>query len=150
RRSREHLADQVQSPIRSYRAPSFSIVRQTQWAFDVLAEEGFLVDSSVFAVRHDLYGMPDAPRFPHWRDTETGKTVFEFPPSTIRCLSNNWGVAGGGYLRLLPYWLTRWALRRINELERQPAVVYFHPWEIDRDQPRIRAGWRSRFRHYHN
>jgi polysaccharide deacetylase family protein (PEP-CTERM system associated) len=144
------LSDQVQQPIRSYRAPSFSIVRSTFWALDVLMEEGYVFDSSVFPVRHDFYGVPDAERFPSWYTTPNGHQIFEFPPSTIRTARNNWGVAGGGYLRLAPYGATHWSIRHINEVEQQPAMVYFHPWEIDPDQPVIEAGLRSTVRHYTN
>jgi polysaccharide deacetylase family protein (PEP-CTERM system associated) len=145
RTARQYLMDLVQRPVSCYRAPSFSITKRTLWALDILAGEGFKIDSSIFPVRHDLYGMPDANRFPHWRNG-----IFEFPPTTIRHFSNNFGVAGGGYLRLLPYQFTRWALRSVNEGERQPANVYFHPWELDPDQPRIQASLKSRLRHYTN
>ncbi len=145
RRARRCLMDQAQQPIHCYRAPSFSIVKSTLWALDILAEEGFKIDSSIFPVKHDLYGIPDARRFPHWQNN-----ILEFPPSTIRRAGNNFGVAGGGYLRLLPYRLTRWAIREINEKEKQPAMVYFHPWELDPEQPRIAAPLRSRVRHYTN
>lgn len=148
--ARRSLMDEVQQPILCYRAPTFSIVKSTLWAFDVLAEEGFVFDSSVFPVHHDLYGIPTAPRFPCWYETERGNAIFEFPPSTVRRWHNNWPVAGGGYLRLMPYCLTRWSLKEINEREGQPAMVYFHPWELDPDQPRISAGWRSTWRHYTN
>jgi polysaccharide deacetylase family protein (PEP-CTERM system associated) len=144
------LADQVGSQIKCYRAPSFSIVESTMWAFDILAEEGIVVDSSVFPVQHDLYGVRDAQRFPHWHRTPHGHRVFEFPPSTYRVRNNNWAMAGGGYLRLLPYGMTYWAIRQINTVERQPVMVYFHPWEIDPGQPRIQASLRSTFRHYVN
>jgi polysaccharide deacetylase family protein (PEP-CTERM system associated) len=120
------------------------------WAFDVLAEEGYMFDSSVFPVRHDLYGVPDAERFPSWQTTPAGHHIFEFPPSTIRTAKNNWGVAGGGYLRLVPYGATHWAIKYINQVAQQPAMVYFHPWEIDPDQPVIAAGLRSTLRHYTN
>jgi polysaccharide deacetylase family protein (PEP-CTERM system associated) len=146
--ARDVLADLVQQPIRCYRAPSFSIVRNTLWAFDILAEEGFAFDSSVFPVRHDVYGIPDAQRFPHWYFSPNGNRIFEFPPSTVRRFNNNWGVGGGGYLRFIPYSLTQRALRQINSGEKQPAMVYFHPWEIDPEQPRISAGLRSTLRHY--
>jgi polysaccharide deacetylase family protein (PEP-CTERM system associated) len=142
---RKHLMDQIQKPVYCYRAPSFSITKSTLWALDILAEEGFTIDSSIFPVRHDLYGIPDADRFPHLRNG-----IFEFPPSTIRRAGNNIGVAGGGYLRLLPYKITCWAIREINEKEHQPAMVYFHPWELDPEQPRISAPLRSRLRHYTN
>ena len=150
RAARSDLMDQTQRPLAAYRAPSFSIVKDTLWAFDVLAEEGFTIDSSVFPVRHDFYGIADAPRFPHWRVTPLGNRIFEFPPSTLRIGNHNIGVAGGGYLRFAPYGLTRSAIRRINTKERQPAMVYFHPWEIDPGQPRIPAPVRSRIRHYTN
>ena len=150
RRATQCLSDQAQRPVVAYRAPSFSIVKQTIWAFEILAEEGFLIDSSVFPVKHDLYGIPDAERFPHWRTTSQGQAIFEFPPSTVLWGQRNWGVGGGGYLRFFPYRLTRWAIRQINETEGQPAMVYLHPWEIDPDQPRIKASLRSRLRHYTN
>jgi polysaccharide deacetylase family protein (PEP-CTERM system associated) len=145
RKALKCLTDQVQKPVHCYRAPSFSITGSTLWALDILAEEGFRIDSSIFPVRHDLYGMPDSNRFPHWR-----KGIFEFPPTTFRWAQNNFGIAGGGYLRLLPYSFTRWAIRKINEVEGQPVMVYFHPWELDPDQPRIVAPLRSRLRHYTN
>lgn len=149
RMARDRLTELVQRPVRCYRAPSFSIVKSTLWALDILVEEGFKIDSSIFPVRHDLYGMPDGARFPHWHATPGGSGIFEFPPSTIRWANNNWGVGGGGYLRFVPYSFTRWAIRRINN-EQQPAVVYFHPWELDPAQPRISAPLRSRLRHYTN
>lgn len=150
RAATDRLMEQVQRPIRCYRAPSFSIVKSTFWAFDILAEEGYWFDSSVFPVRHDLYGVPDGSRIPYWQITEEGNRIFEFPPSTVRYGNNNWGVAGGGYLRLLPYCLTAWALRHLNNVEQQPGMIYFHPWEIDPEQPVIRAGFRSSLRHYTN
>jgi polysaccharide deacetylase family protein (PEP-CTERM system associated) len=144
------VCDQVGQPIRCFRAPSFSIVRETMWAFEILGEEGFLIDSSIFPVRHDFYGIPDANRFPHREQARTNKSVFEFPPSTIRVGNRNYGVAGGGYLRLMSYGMTHWAIRRINEVEGHAALVYFHPWEIDPAQPVIRSGFRSTIRHYTN
>jgi polysaccharide deacetylase family protein (PEP-CTERM system associated) len=149
-RSTDALVQQVQRPIRCYRAPSFSVVKSTLWALDILAEQGFTFDSSIFPVRHDVYGIPDAKRFPHWRTTAQGFRIFEVPPSTRRFANNNWGVAGGGYLRLMPYAFTRSALRRLNEIDREPGMVYFHPWEIDPDQPVIRTRLRSHLRHYSN
>jgi polysaccharide deacetylase family protein (PEP-CTERM system associated) len=150
RKARNLLMDLTQRPVLSYRAPSFSIVYRTLWALDILAEEGFVYDSSIFPVRHDLYGIPDADRFPHWHVTDRSQRIFEFPPSTIRIAGMNLGVGGGGYLRLIPYWFTRWALKRINGVEQQPAMIYFHPWELDPVQPRISAPLRSRLRHYTN
>lgn len=136
--------------VRSYRAPSYSVTQTTLWALDILAEEGFQQDSSIFPIVHDNYGIPDAPRFPHLRNLVNGGQMTEFPPSTIRLLGNNFPVAGGGYLRLFPYAVTCWAIEHLNKQERQPAMVYLHPWEIDVDQPRIGAPLRSRFRHYQN
>jgi polysaccharide deacetylase family protein (PEP-CTERM system associated) len=144
------LEEQLSIEITCYRAPSYSITAKTLWALDVLADLGFDRDSSIFPVHHDNYGIPDAPRFPHYRVVHDGCRIAEFPPSTLPLFGVNLPVAGGGYLRLFPYSLTAWAIRQINEDEAQPAMVYLHPWEIDPEQPRIAAGWRSRFRHYQN
>ena len=145
RRARRILTDQTGQAVQCYRAPSFSVTDKTLWAVDILAEEGFTIDSSIFPARHDLYGIANAPRFLHKRNGLT-----EFPPSTIRLAKTSVGVAGGGYLRLFPYWITRRAIRHINETEGQPAMVYFHPWEVDPGQPRIAAPLKSRLRHYTN
>ena len=150
RQARQVLADAVQAPVTCFRAANFSVVHSTPWAIDIIVEEGFLIDSSIFPIRHDIYGMPDAPRFPHWRSAADGSAVFEFPASTIRRFGNNWGVGGGGWMRFAPYQFTRWALQQINEKEQMPSMVYFHPWELDPDQPRIPAPLRSRVRHYTN
>jgi len=145
RRARRILMDQAGKDVQCYRAPSFSITDKTIWALDILAEEGFTIDSSIFPAWHDLYGIADAPRFLHKRNG-----LIEFPPTTIRKAKTNIGAAGGGYLRLFPYRFTRWAIRHVNETEGQPAMVYFHPWEIDPGQPRIAAPFKSRLRHYTN
>ena len=145
RRARGILMDQTGQAVQCYRAPSFSVTNNTLWALDILTEEGFTIDSSIFPAQHDLYGIADAPRFPHKRNG-----LIEFPPSTIRMSKISVGVAGGGYLRLFPYWITHRAIRHINETERQPVMVYFHPWEIDPGQPRIAAPLKSRLRHYTN
>ena len=151
RRSRDVIAGQSGRPVTVYRAPSFSVVAETLWALDILLEEGFNLDSSVYPVYHDLYGLPGAPRFPHRRTTPGGKMIDEFPPSTISIGGVNFAIGGGGYLRLLPYGLMRRAIRHVNEVERQPVMTYFHPWEVDPGQPRIRgAGLKSRLRHYTN
>ena len=133
-----------------YRAASYSIIRETLWALDILAEEGFRYDSSIFPVRHDLYGIPDHDRFFHLLHRKGSGVIAEIPLSTVRLAGMNVPVGGGGYLRLLPYSMTNLALQSLNTREKQPAVVYFHPWEIDPDQPRIKTGWKSRFRHYTN
>ena len=142
-RARSILTDQTGQTVQCYRAPSFSITNKTLWALDILAEEGFTIDSSIFPARHDLYGIADAPRFLHKRNG-----LIEFPPTTIHMAKTNVGAAGGGYLRIFPYWITRRAIRHINETEGRPAMVYFHPWEIDPGQPRIAAPLKSRLRHY--
>ncbi len=144
------LTDQTRQPIRCYRAPTFSIVRDTIWAFDILGEEGIAFDSSIFPVRHDLYGFPEAERFPSWYVSSQGHRIFEFPLSTIRWSRQNIGVGGGGYLRLSPYQMTYWAFRHINQTQQQPAIVYFHPWEIDPNQPRLRGRRSSVLRQYTN
>ena len=149
REARSRLMDEVQKAVICYRAPSFSITNTTLWALEVLAEEGFIIDSSIFPVRHDLYGIPDAPRFPYWKPISSDLSIFEFPPTTMRIGNLNLGVGGGGYFRLFPYLFSKKVLRHINE-EGKPAMVYFHPWEIDPDQPRIPAKFRSRIRHYTN
>ena len=130
-----------------YRAPTFSVVRETLWSLEVLWEAGFLYDSSIFPIAHDRYGIPDAPRFPHRVPITNGHGIAEFPLSTISVLGRRLPVAGGGYFRLLPYRVTRRAIQHLNGRERQPAIVYLHPWELDVHQPRVRVGWLSRFRH---
>ncbi len=153
RRSKTILEDQCGEAVQGYRAPSYSITKQSLWALDILVEEGFSYDSSIFPVLHDTYGIPDAPRFPHVITRPSG-TIREFPLTTLPL---RWGdreyrlpIAGGGYLRLLPAELIRRGIAKINRMENQPAVLYFHPWEIDPGQPRIKAGLKSSFRHYLN
>lgn len=132
-----------------YRAPSFSITSRSAWALDLLAELGFRYDSSVFPIRHDVYGVPDAPRGPFRVETPFGPIV-EFPMPTFRFAKGpNLPVAGGGYLRMLPYWYTKAGLQRVWR-EGLPAVAYVHPWEIDPEQPRLNASLKSRLRHYTN
>lgn len=139
--------------VKGYRAPTYSITEKSLWAFDLLIETGFSYDSSVFPVYHDTYGIPGAPRFPYTVRREAG-SIEEFPLSTLPLslpgLSYRLPIAGGGYLRLLPVQLIRWGLSRINQREGKPAVLYLHPWEIDPGQPRIKAGFKSSFRHYNN
>jgi polysaccharide deacetylase family protein (PEP-CTERM system associated) len=144
------LEDISGGPIIGYRAASYSITAQSLWALEILAEEGFRYDSSIFPIRHDLYGIPGHPRFFHQLNSNGWRAIAEVPLSTLRIAGNNVPVAGGGYLRIFPYAVNRLAIRHLNRNETQPAVVYFHPWEIDPDQPRITAAWRSRFRHYTN
>jgi polysaccharide deacetylase family protein (PEP-CTERM system associated) len=148
-RAKRALEDVVGRPVLGYRAPTFSIMRATLWSLDVLVEAGFRYDSSIFPVVHDRYGIPDAPRFPHRLKAPSGGEITEFPMSTVMLLGRRLPVAGGGYFRLFPYRVTRRAIARING-ERQPAMVYLHPWEIDPDQPRLPVGPLTRFRHLVN
>ena len=150
RRSKALLEDISQVPVRGYRAASYSITNRSLWALDILAEAGFVYDSSVFPVHHDRYGIPDAPRFPYQLTTPNGQSLVEFPLSTANLFGYQLPMAGGGYFRLYPYALTRAGLRQINNKANKPFIFYLHPWEIDADQPRIQAGWLSRFRHYNN
>lgn len=137
-------------PVTGFRAPSYSIVEKTIWALDVLQEEGFTYDSSIFPIRHDLYGMPGAARFPYQHALSEGRSILEIPLSTVRIAGRNLPVAGGGYFRIFPYAYIRWGLERINKQEAQPAIFYLHPWEIDPSQPRLSGSLLSRFRHYTN
>ena len=147
-RSRKLLQDLSGQDVISYRAPSFSIGRRTPWGHRVLVEEGYRCDSSVFPVRHDLYGDPDAPVGIHNIETESGP-ILEFPPTVVRLFGRNVPTGGGGYFRIFPWWLTRRMLTQINKT--RPFVFYIHPWEIDPDQPRFdNASLKSRFRHYTN
>ena len=133
--------------VNGYRAPSFSIGSDNQWAFDCVAEAGYRYSSSVYPIRHDHYGTPDAPRFAH----EVRDGLLEIPVTTVRLLYANWPAGGGGYFRLLPYGVSRWSIRRVNEVDGKPAMFYFHPWELDPDQPRVPGvSAKSRLRHYLN
>jgi polysaccharide deacetylase family protein (PEP-CTERM system associated) len=145
-RSKNLLEDLTGTPVRGYRAASYSITRESLWALDILEELGFVYDSSIFPIRHDLYGIPGAPRHPH--KVGSGR-LLEVPLTTVSIVGQRLPCAGGGYFRLLPYALFSWSLRRVNA-EGMPAVFYLHPWEIDPGQPRIKASLKSRFRHYTN
>ena len=147
-RAKRVLEDQAGVSVAGYRAASYSITHASLWALDVLVDLGFRYDSSIFPVRHDRYGIPGSPRWPHQRRTPRGRALLEFPLTTWRIGGVDVPVAGGGYFRIYPYALTRHALRHVNRVDGQPFVFYLHPWEIDPGQPRIAASWRSRFRHY--
>jgi len=147
-RARDAIEDAAGVAVAGFRAPTFSITRQSLWALEILAELGFTYDSSIFPVRHDLYGIPDAPRGIHQRQLATGQTIWEIPPSTVQLAGQNLPAVGGGYLRVLPMSFTRWAIRSIHRRERRPVMIYFHPWELDPGQPRLQAGWKSHIRHY--
>jgi polysaccharide deacetylase family protein (PEP-CTERM system associated) len=146
-RAKKMLEDIAGVPVLGYRAPSFSIGYSNPWAFDVLLDSGYRYSSSVYPVRHDHYGMPDAPRFPY----QARPGLVEIPVTTTRLLGRNVPAGGGGYFRLAPYALSRWALRRVNRVDQRPAIFYFHPWEIDPGQPRVSGtSLKTRFRHYVN
>jgi polysaccharide deacetylase family protein (PEP-CTERM system associated) len=149
RRAKGILEDNIGVPVNGYRATSYSIVKETLWALDILIEEGFLYDSSIFPIHHDRYGIPDAERFQHTIKRDNG-SILEFPPTTYNFIKINFPVAGGGYLRLLPAWIIKSAVKRINKAEMKPVVMYLHPWEIDTGQPRLNGRFISRFRHYNN
>tara|TARA_R110000868_G_scaffold22420_2_gene92025 strand:+ start:46793 stop:47698 length:906 start_codon:yes stop_codon:yes gene_type:complete len=149
RRSKAVLENITGEPITGYRAASYSITNESRWALDILAEEGFAWDSSIFPVHHDRYGMPGTPRWPHTLTTDKGYKLAEFPLSTLKLPGYTLPIAGGGYFRLFPYWFSRWGLGSINR-QGQPFVFYLHPWEIDPGQPRLDVKWFSRFRHYNN
>ena len=149
RRSKSILEQLTGLAVRGYRAPSFSIGAANLWAFDVLQEAGYRYSSSIYPIRHDHYGMPDAPRFA-WRPRGP-HGVLELPVSTVRLRGRNLPAGGGGYFRLMPYALSRWLLRRINSRDGQAGIFYFHPWELDPGQPRPPGlSARTRFRHYLN
>jgi polysaccharide deacetylase family protein (PEP-CTERM system associated) len=141
------LEDISGQAVDGYRAPSFSIGLSNPWASECIGEAGYRYSSSVYPIRHDHYGVPDGPRFAH----ETSPGVLELPVATVRIFSANWPAGGGGYFRLLPYTISRWSIQRINTVDRKPAMFYFHPWELDPDQPRVQGpSAKSRFRHYLN
>lgn len=141
------LEDLTGGPVAGYRAPSFSIGATNPWAHDCIAEAGYAYSSSVYPVRHDHYGVPDAPRFPY----RLPNGLLEIPITTARVAGRNWPAGGGGYFRFLPYAVSRWQIRRVNDADGRPAIFYFHPWEVDPDQPRVKqASAKTRFRHYLN
>lgn len=149
RRTRALLEDTAGVPVTGYRAASFSIGAGNLWTLEVLREEGYRYSSSIYPVRHDHYGMPEAPRFA-WHPAGADG-VIEFPVTTVRLWGRNLPCGGGGYFRLLPYALSRWAMRRVNARDGAPCIFYFHPWEIDPDQPRQPdLPLKTRGRHYTN
>ena len=146
-RAKRMLEDIAGVHVRGYRAPSFSIGEANQWAFDCIGRAGYQYSSSIYPIRHDHYGMPEAPRFTY----RVRDNLLEVPVTTTRLLRRNWPAGGGGYFRLMPYAMSRWLLNRVNRGERQPAIFYFHPWEIDAEQPRVPGiTLKTRFRHYVN
>ena len=149
RRARAALEAAANVPVTGYRAPSYSITRQSLWALDVLVSEGYVYDASIYPIHHDRYGIPDWSRDIQ-RVDRPGGSLWELPGSTVRWAGTNFPIGGGGYFRLLPYGWTRRGFQRLNTVERRPAMFYLHPWEIDPDQPRIAGSGLSRVRHYRN
>ena len=153
RKAKRIVEDSSGARVVGYRAPSYSVVAETIWALEILAEEGFLYDSSIFPIRHDRYGIPNAPRHP-WvavpNNSPSQPSLVEFPISTVRVLGVNLPFVGGGYLRQFPMPYIRWGMRHLNRRERMPAIVYIHPWEVDPEQPRQAAPLGTRIRHYRN
>ena len=148
RRAKHLLEDITGAEVGGYRAPTFSIGPKTWWAYDILAEEGYVYSSSIYPIAHDLYGMPDAPRSPF---RPTSGPIVEIPMTTVRYGKRNFPASGGGYFRLLPYGLSRRAYSHVNRNEGAPCIFYCHPWEIDPGQPRVTgASFKSRLRHYTN
>ena len=141
------LEDLSGQAVKGYRAPSFSIGHGNLWAFDCLERAGYRYSSSIYPIQHDHYGMPDAPRFAH----QIRAGLLEVPVTTARFFDRNWPSSGGGYFRLMPYAMSRWLLNHVNRIDQQSAIFYFHPWEIDAEQPRIDGiNAKTRFRHYVN
>ena len=149
KRARGVIEDAAGARVEGYRAPSFSITERSLWALEILAEEGFRFDSSIFPVRHHRYGIPDFPREPVRLALPSGRTIVEFPLTTFAWGPLRFPVAGGGYLRLLPFALLRWGIGRLVAAGR-PTVLYVHNWEIDAEQPRQRVPALVRWNHYHN
>ena len=148
-RTRKLLEDIGGCRVSGYRAASFSINSNTLWALDELQEAGYRYSSSIYPIHHDIYGMPTAPRFSFYPNGKGG--LLEVPITTLSIMNQRLPSGGGGYFRLLPYFISRWSLKRVNRKDRQPCVFYFHPWEIDPEQPRPQGlAAKTRFRHYVN
>jgi polysaccharide deacetylase family protein (PEP-CTERM system associated) len=149
RRAKQILEDACGTAVAGYRAPSYSVTPRSLWALDILIEEGYGYDTSIFPIHHDRYGIPLSPRHA-WCVRRPAGTLVEVPASTLAFASLNLPIGGGGYFRILPYGWTRFGIAHVNKVERRPVVFYLHPWEIDPGQPRLSAGWMGRFRHYRN
>ncbi len=148
-RSKALLEDISGHKILGYRAPSFSIGTGNLWALDVLLEAGYRYSSSIYPIRHDHYGMPDAPRFSFYPNGR--HKLLEIPITTVRLFNRNLPAGGGGYFRFFPYSVSRWLLQKVNNDDQKPGIFYFHPWELDPEQPRQQGiGLKTRFRHYVN
>jgi polysaccharide deacetylase family protein (PEP-CTERM system associated) len=150
RQAKKAIEDAAGVSVTGYRAPSWSITKSCLWALDILAEEGFAYDSSIYPIHHDLYGVPGAQRFPYTHACANGLKLQEFPPATLRFLGTNFPAAGGGYLRIFPTAFTELAFHTFEKKYGERVVVYLHPWELDPEQPRINGPFKSRIRHYTN
>ncbi|HET9364059.1 MAG TPA: XrtA system polysaccharide deacetylase [Candidatus Angelobacter sp.] len=150
RQAKRAIEDASGMAVKGYRAPSWSITKNCLWALDILVEEGFTYDSSIYPIHHDLYGVPGAKRFPYMHKCGNGLELLEFPPATLRFLATNFPVAGGGYLRIFPAAYTELAFQTFEKNYGERVVVYLHPWELDPEQPRIAGPLKSRLRHYTN
>lgn len=148
RRAKGIVEDITGLPVLGYRAPTYSVVKDTLWALDIMLEEGLRYDSSIFPIVHDRYGIPEAQRYP-WVEERGDERLVEFPISTVRLWGRNLPFVGGGYLRLLPTSYVRWGMRRVTRREGRPVMLYVHPWELDPGQPVLDVGRLARVRHYH-
>ena len=153
---KEDLAESIKTledisgqKVLGFRAPTFSLVKETQWAWEVMLELGLRYDSSVYPIWHDRYGIPDASRSRYIALQKNSRELIEFPMPTLRILGRNVPFGGGGYLRIFPLWFTQWAIKRFNK-EGLPAIIYMHPWEFDPDQPKLNLGWLQTKRHYYH
>ena len=147
-KSKQILENLIQEEVIGYRAASYSITKKSLWALDILVELGFKYDSSIFPVRHDRYGIPDANPEPHVMELSNNKSIIEFPLTTSNFMGKKLPIAGGGYFRIFPYWFFKWQFG--NAVKSRPGVFYLHPWEVDPEQPKIEASRLSKFRHYRN
>jgi polysaccharide deacetylase family protein (PEP-CTERM system associated) len=148
RQAKAILEDETGTAVIGYRAPNYSITTAQSWAYDILLEEGFRYDSSVYPISHDRYGYPNAPRFPYPLRGDSHSGLIEFPIGTVRLWGRNFPIGGGGYFRLFPEVLVRYGIQYVNGRELHPVMFYFHPWELDPDQPHPPMPWHHRFRHY--
>lgn len=150
RRSKRIIEDVTGQAVSGYRAASYSITKDSLWTLAVLMEEGFTYDSSIFPIFHDRYGYPDFSRFPEMISNGGPARILEIPLSTVRIFGKNIPIAGGGYLRFFPVRFIEWGIRSINVKESKPAIIYFHPWEVDEKLPRLKGSMLSSFRHHVN
>lgn len=143
------LEDVTGQKVLGFRAPTFSIVKETQWAWEIMLKLGLKYDSSVYPIWHDRYGIPDAPRSYYTCLEKDGQQLLEFPMPTLKIFHKNFPFGGGGYLRIFPLWFTRYAIKKFNQ-EGKPAIIYMHPWEFDPNQPKLELGFLQGKRHYYN